>query len=94
MKKLTIDRKEYEIEDEVSDLMIMISRERDDLKKYLKTNKEPGLEGLREWAIKEREKLEAYAEKNGSRYLDPNTWGQIDMIVKVENKIAELMKAA
>ena len=52
-----------------------------------------GLEGLLEWAIKEREKLEAYAERNGSRYLDPSTWGSIDMIVKVENKIAELRKA-
>ncbi len=51
-----------------------------------------GLEGLLEWAIKEREKLEAYTERNGSRYLDPSTWGQIDMIVKVENKIAELKK--
>ena len=41
MIKLTIDNKEYEIEDEVSDLIVMISKERDGLKETLKADKEP-----------------------------------------------------
>ena len=35
MTKLTIDEKEYEIEDEVADLIVMISKERDELKEEL-----------------------------------------------------------
>lgn len=41
MAKLIIDNEEYEIADEVSDLIVMISQERDELKETLKANKEP-----------------------------------------------------
>jgi hypothetical protein len=42
MTKLTIDDKEYEIQDEVSDLIVMISKERDELKEALKVKTESG----------------------------------------------------
>ena len=35
MKKLTIEKVEYKIEDSISDLIIMISKERDDLKELV-----------------------------------------------------------
>ena len=65
MKKLMIGKKEYQIEDEVSDLIILISKERDDLLLTLSPISWKCFIGFHNWTF--NDKTRACNECNGAQ---------------------------